>query len=65
MVEFIAFQSGNVVLFSIVPFLENPRSLQDSCRFVIRDALSARRLAEISKLPVSNIMKDFLLYKYD
>ena len=44
---------------------ENPRSLQDSCRFVIRDALGARRLRDIAKLPVSSIMKDFLLYKYD
>ena len=55
-------QTNNIMLFL---FVENPRSLQDLCRFVIRDALSARRLVDISKLPVSNIMKDFLLYKYD
>ena len=46
-------------------FSENPRSLQDSCRFVIREALGAKRLQDISKLPVSIIMKDFLLYKYE
>ncbi|KAJ7326116.1 Ankyrin repeat and SOCS box protein 7 [Desmophyllum pertusum] len=44
---------------------KNPRSLQDSCRFVIREALGAKRLKDIAKLPVSSIMKEFLLYKYD
>jgi len=51
--------------FCFLFFSENPRSLQDSCRFVIREALGAKRLEDIAKLPVSNIMKEFLLYKYD
>ena len=45
--------------------LENPRSLQESCRFVIRDALGAGRLGEITRLPVPNVIKDFILYKCD
>ena len=55
---------GNTMILNSV-FIENPRSLQDSCRFVIRDALGARRLGEMARLPVPTIMKDFLLYKYD
>lgn len=53
------------VNFIVITFSENPRSLQDSCRFVIREALGAKRLKDIAKLPVSSIMKEFLLYKYD
>jgi len=49
----------------LISVSKNPRSLQDSCRFVIREALGAKRLEDIAKLPVSNIMKEFLLYKYD
>lgn len=49
----------------LISVSKNPRSLQDSCRFVIRDALGAGRLGEITRLPIPSVMKDFLFYKYD
>lgn len=58
--------SSNKACFDfLISVSKNPRSLQESCRFVIRDALGAGRLGEITRLPVPNVIKDFILYKCD
>ncbi|XP_077989188.1 ankyrin repeat and SOCS box protein 7-like [Glandiceps talaboti] len=43
----------------------NPRSLQEMCRFELRRTLGARRVEKLSKLPLSKIMINYLRYKYD
>lgn len=57
--------SNKACLDFLISVSKNPRSLQESCRFVIRDALGAGRLGEITRLPVPNVIKDFILYKCD
>ncbi|XP_072038539.1 ankyrin repeat and SOCS box protein 7-like [Amphiura filiformis] len=43
---------------------KHPRSLQDTCRHVIRQAMGRSRLQHIDRLPFSTVMKNYISHKY-
>ncbi|XP_071794973.1 ankyrin repeat and SOCS box protein 7-like [Asterias amurensis] len=43
----------------------NPRSLQDRCRLIIRQAIGKTRLHHLDMIPLSSIMTNYLKFKYD
>ena len=45
--------------------LANPRSLQDRCRLIIRQAVGKTRLHHLDMIPLSSIMTNYLKFKYD
>ncbi|XP_064599919.1 serine/threonine-protein phosphatase 6 regulatory ankyrin repeat subunit B-like [Liolophura sinensis] len=44
---------------------KDPRTLQHYCRCVIRQAMGAQRLRQVSALPLPTPLKDYLLLRYD